>query len=1646
MERRLATAVVAGLAVFFAICAVGQQPLPAQSSSGFAEYFVPADETDIFTTYDRIPNAGITPPGTVISRVSIVSSANDVNIFLDEWEDGYDFDPLDPTGTADAKWDVSAVDVGGNEQGPALTRGQVLTLTESDLFDPLSTGVNAGDRIFVSGAPVAMVRTVWPNVAGTESYIAGSWEMYPTVAWQSDYVVPVGENIDSTITQIGRAAPGGAGFDPFEYTDLFITASEDNTRILVDEPGGGVELDTVINRGESVRYEAVDYGTTVRGEDSTNPAVGRPIQAVIMTSANGTYDMRFFTLTPTQFLNNEYYVPVPSLRATGAGQDDYAANTVVETGVYIYSFDPANTIFVETATGSQSVTLGTGQIARFGMPATPGNGQLSGPYAARIRTQDRTKKCWVMIAGDDNGATLDWGTQCLALEYLSTEIFMPFAPANPVYLTPVNNNTQFLVDFDADGLADDAFTLNRFDFRMVYDPDQNLAGARITANDLFQAFWGQDHTQSSPGEPLPDYDFGYTVLPLFWNTPQLSIDHTVSPTTLPETGGSAVWTIVITAGSSTVYNVDGRVVLPPGWEYVPGSTTITFSDGWPTVTGAPADPSGGVGPTLQWLLDYDLAAGETITISYTASTQTGLYVGGVNESIADATGSSLPNELDDNNFYFNPSDPATVYIDPGSELVITKTSDAGGLTAAGDTITYTITVTNVGSVAETNIEVTDPLPASTAYVASSTVVTAPWNVAAYQFRDTFATQVLNGNAGANNWTSSWVEFGENDGVAAGRVQVLNTDTYPTGALRSYYVEMIGGGTGQRGIQRFANLTGTTNAWLTFDCRRNGMEASDRMDVQASDDGGATWTTVASISGAATDPSWLPFAVDMSAYCSSQFGVRFLLGGSFTNANDIIRIDNVSLLAASDLEDYADDFNPVAYTGSDGSIAWAANPWVESDDANVTSGDVEVRDGAETDPYTLKLYDNNRNVYRPANLTGADVVFLTYSFRRENMQTAAAEYIVTEVSSDGGTNWTELARFTGAADDAAYFFGGHDVTAFATANFRVRFRSTNSNQTGTEGMHFDNVRIAGFDTASAPTIPGGTPPVLVPASLGIDLDPAETMTITYQVTVDNPVAPGVVDVTNIVSVTSDQTPTPLQAQVTDVLETCVAIPSASPTDGRFLSIASNDLNTLANERISFYLAALSGTPSIEFSIFDGDTGRGPAGPTDWINGNWDYRSDQLVYRLYADPSKNGSTSNLVGQWLGNDANATSGSGSGSTWISDGAIMPNNGWWNCTFTTSATGQAGSGNYFYRLDIEFQNPASTESWSNFKLRTNGYSISTASNQILAFSSPIHTLQDFYLQYPNNNGLGDPGTPNYDGLWRFYVAEANPITEFVVWNGDFDYGDWQGTTTDSDDANTPNTVPGFATSPATLAEGAKGMGNPADNYNVGWRRIGGNIGLAVQVPGGATYTDPNASGNGEWERFVLRTTSNGTEDQVAPTLGAGAYQIRITDLDIHNLTFLYFGNEMLTCPTTPLNRVASGAAGRVFLDVNGDGVYNGRDSVLVGATVTLTGTTGLGEAVTRTTRTTSDGRYGFVLEPGTYALEVSYALPSAVTSGPRSSTVLAGAASRSGRLTATRSVRLGLDDWREGTDLALNVSGSIRVPRDPLSAVEGDGGDARR
>jgi hypothetical protein len=353
-----------------------------------------------------------------------------------------------------------------------------------------------------------------------------------------------------------------------------------------------------------------------------------------------------------------------------------------------------------------------------------------------------------------------------------------------------------------------------------------------------------------------------------------------------------------------------------------------------------------------------------------------------------------------------------------------------------------------------------------------------------------------------------------------------------------------------------------------------------------------------------------------------------------------------------------------------------------------------------------------------------------------------------------------------------------------------------------------------------------------------------------------------------------------------------------------------------------LAAPAATTTFDLNVFDGDTARVDA----YSKRHWDGGDRQLKFSLYADPLRLGSTApeNLLGEWLGNADNATS----GSFWTASSAAMPDNDWWAVTVTNSAIAQAPSGNYFYNFVIEIDGDcaANEQLESNLKIAVSD----PVTFQIARFSVVGETCQSM-----DDDPLAGPAVPaaapltsgsapvavTYDGTFELFLSLPAGETELRLFDGDFDFG----TDTlagnpsevvldacvDEDDPDTDSTYAGFPfdTSGAN-PEGAQGPGSPPDDNPLDDLRRGelgdpnavGCVRYEVGDPESNTYFNDNPSGNSEWEQFLIASsasTAAGAADHVysGATLPPGIWTVKIIGLDVSNPSFW----EAETCSTRP-------------------------------------------------------------------------------------------------------------------------------------------------
>jgi len=157
--------------------------------------------------------------------------------------------------------------------------------------------------------------------------------------------------------------------------------------------------------------------------------------------------------------------------------------------------------------------------------------------------------------------------------------------------------------------------------------------------------------------------------------------------------------------------------------------------------------------------------------------------------------------------------------------------------------------------------------------------------------------------------------------------------------------------------------------------------------------------------------------------------------------------------------YADSFNSQAYNNSSGTLDWSTSPWVEVGEADgVSSGDIGVFNDAAYWRLRLRDSDNGgEGVEREADLSAAGSATLEFYYKRYRLDDLN-DYVKVEISANGAAGpWTELLRLEGPANDAEYLSESQDISAYISANTRIRF-ITSPDMGDQDAVWFDDVTI------------------------------------------------------------------------------------------------------------------------------------------------------------------------------------------------------------------------------------------------------------------------------------------------------------------------------------------------------------------------------------------------------------------------------------------------------------------------------------------------------------------------------------------------------------------------------------------------------------
>ena len=633
------------------------------------------------------------------------------------------------------------------------------------------------------------------------------------------------------------------------------------------------------------------------------------------------------------------------------------------------------------------------------------------------------------------------------------------------------------------------------------------------------------------------------------------------------------------------------------------SLEIDYGSGFAAVPGGVfGQPPGGVENDTQWQdfsfnLDSSQLPADPVTLRLLttggfAFANDEFYFDDVEICATSVTDGDVTVDVDENDPDFptgatltTANDPQTVAGVPGGTaaatdvgyqqdvLVFTKTSDSvNNEVSPGQTITYTLEITNNTGLAQTGISLTDPLPTGTTYVPSSTQVSGADTNAVrvteyYLAPGTFAGTAYDLTLGQNLAADYFVIVQGSDGDGSN-----NNNRGPDENYAALIQDPVG--TGQLGVSSGLDVirlgrSNAVNSWsgvvtvveCLADCDSKGFNL---LDVRVVNHGGAAtvgaatsavaWTninqvqlmggfngagcTTAQASNAATKvcharifPSgsdqinWTRDPNDVTLTTATSTVMVLEWGSDWTVQRARVQGNN-----GGDGANAAGEYN----TGAISSVV-RANTWVwgtghtavegigeAAEGALITLGDGVAQNANESLVAVGHEYPNLNTDFEVYTLSHPDLA-ATQVFKADADQTA----VIVDVPITAAAAQRMAISYNGQ-NGQGNAYPRPMMSARYTAPGTVRLERRRS------GQAFP-AWVQGVDwTAIVPQGPpsGGVPPNLLLPSDGYTLLPGATMTVTFQVVVDDPLAGGITQIQNDAILTTTQQPGPFNASVTD----------------------------------------------------------------------------------------------------------------------------------------------------------------------------------------------------------------------------------------------------------------------------------------------------------------------------------------------------------------------------------------------------------------------------------------------------------------------------------------------------------------------------------
>jgi len=292
------------------------------------------------------------------------------------------------------------------------------------------------------------------------------------------------------------------------------------------------------------------------------------------------------------------------------------------------------------------------------------------------------------------------------------------------------------------------------------------------------------------------------------------------------------------------------------------------------------------------------------------------------------------------------------------------------------------------------------------------------------------------------------------------------------------------------------------------------------------------------------------------------------------------------------------------------------------------------------------------------------------------------------------------------------------------------------------------------------------------------------------------------------------------------------PSLNETDGKFLSIAGNDVaGGMHDQEVYLWIRVPSDQTNFEIGIFDGNQG-----------GYWDITQDNpdiSNWRLFYDPNKDGNGNGQVSE------------GDGGRWTN--ADMSDNAWTSRFYPISDRAKTTDGNFLYLLIVSWNRPDDSDDLNGFKVRSTGKVSYVLGKTFAVIGAPINVEGDW-----DGPGADTDLSFSYNGDWQFSFWVPEGQTKIILTEGDADHG--------------PNGDP------------------PDDNTNNPELRVSPDIQYDILNPDGLViFPNVRPSGNMEGQNELVVH-----EHDYGGILPSGSYIWHWRGQDSHNQTIIMANYEL--------------------------------------------------------------------------------------------------------------------------------------------------------